>query len=49
MPVQDTLETFKKDTLAFNVDKFVHNIFVVDKFTQDIVDAFIKYIQCYTI
>ena len=42
MPVQDTLETFKKDTLAFNVDKFLHNIFVVDIFTQDTVDAFIN-------
>ena len=40
MPVQDILDTFKKDILAFNVDKFLHEIFIDDKFTQDTLDTF---------
>ena len=39
MPVQDILDTFKKDILAFNVDKFLHEIFIDDKFTQDTLET----------
>ena len=44
MFVQDIFETFKKDILAFNVDKFLPTIFVEDKFTQDTLEAFSNHI-----
>ena len=38
--LHNTLETLKKDISAFNVDIFLYNMFVDDKFTQDTLDAF---------
>ena len=37
---QDTFETFKKDILQFIVDKFLHDIFIDDKLTQETFDTF---------
>ena len=39
MLTHDTFETFKKDVFAFIVDKFLHEIFIDNKFTQDILDT----------
>jgi hypothetical protein len=39
MPVQDILDIFKKDIFAFHADKFLHDISIDDKFTQDMLDT----------